>query len=199
MAARVASVPLVAAIVVVGVWVAGGLLSDDFRTSAALTALWFALAGIAAVAIGWRKPSIRWVVIGSYVATSLAVTAVLVYTTFRTVTVIEPVITTGVIANGSFVSREHATSGDVAFAGGGKVVTLRNLATSSGPDLRVILTVEPVGESGDLPQHVDLGGLKGNRGTQQYEIPADVDVARYRNVVIWCRAFSVAFGEATLS
>jgi hypothetical protein len=45
---------------------------------------------------------------------------------------------------------------------------------------------------------VDLGGLKGNRGDQQYEIPAGVRVSG-RTLVIWCRAFSAAFGSARLA
>jgi len=45
---------------------------------------------------------------------------------------------------------------------------------------------------------VDLGALRGNRGDQEYALPADVDPAGIGRVVIWCRAFTVAFGEATL-
>jgi hypothetical protein len=44
---------------------------------------------------------------------------------------------------------------------------------------------------------VDLGALKGNRGDQQYAVPAGVEIAR-RTVVIWCRAFSVPFGSVRL-
>ena len=57
---------------------------------------------------------------------------------------------------------------------------------------------------GDLPNgafddaYVDLGGLKGNIGDQNYEIPADVDLSQYQSVVIWCDRFNVAFGAADL-
>jgi len=44
---------------------------------------------------------------------------------------------------------------------------------------------------------VDLGGLKGNRGDQQYVIPSSVALEG-RTVVIWCRAFSAPFGSAPL-
>jgi hypothetical protein len=50
---------------------------------------------------------------------------------------------------------------------------------------------------GDADGAVDLGGLKGNRGDQQYEIPSGVTVTG-RTIVIWCRAFSAPFGSATL-
>ena len=39
--------PVVAAIVVTGVWIAGGVITDDYRTSMALTAIWFALCAAA--------------------------------------------------------------------------------------------------------------------------------------------------------
>ena len=48
--------PAVAAIVLTGVWVAGGVISDDFRTSMALTAAWFAISG-AACATGRTPPA----------------------------------------------------------------------------------------------------------------------------------------------
>src|SRR5688572_2987899 len=32
------------------------------------------------------------------------------------------------------------------------------------------------------------------RGTQNYEIPADVDIDSFRSISIWCRRFSVGFG-----
>jgi hypothetical protein len=65
-------------------------------------------------------------------------------------------------------------------------LTLNDLDTSPGPDLRV-----RVG-----PGDRDLGALKGNRGDQRYELPRGADVS---SVTIWCRAFSVAFGSARLT
>jgi Electron transfer DM13 len=43
---------------------------------------------------------------------------------------------------------------------------------------------------------IPIGRLKGNRGNQQYDLP---DGVRAGSVVIWCRAFSVAFGVAELT
>jgi hypothetical protein len=47
--------------------------------------------------------------------------------------------------------------------------------------------------------YVELGKLKGTDGDQNYEVPADLDLARYRAVTIWCRRFSVNFGTAPLT
>ena len=54
----------------------------------------------------------------------------------------------------------------------------------------------PAGEFDD--DFIDLGDLKGNIGPQNYEIPEDVDLSRYKTVVIWCVRFGVAFGAAEL-
>ena len=45
---------------------------------------------------------------------------------------------------------------------------------------------------------VSLGRIKGNIGSQNYELPADIDLTRYKTVVLWCRRFSTAFGTADL-
>jgi hypothetical protein len=66
---------------------------------------------------------------------------------------------------------------------------------NNGPDLRVYLVP---GDGKDTGTHVDLGGLKGNKGNQQYGVPGSADLGKYKTVVIWCRAFSVAFARAHL-
>jgi len=45
---------------------------------------------------------------------------------------------------------------------------------------------------------VDLGRLKAFKGSQNFEIPAGVDIARYGNVVIWCEQFGVLISPAPL-
>ncbi|PAZ10702.1 electron transporter [Streptomyces sp. SA15] len=112
------------------------------------------------------------------------------------------------LAGGELISHEHATSGTVKLvrlADGSHVVRLENLDTSNGPDLRVWLTDAPVkeGRAGwhvfDDGEYVSLGKLKGNKGSQNYAVPADVDPARYSSVSIWCDRFDVSFGAAELA
>ncbi|MFE9629324.1 DM13 domain-containing protein [Streptomyces sp. NPDC006527] len=112
------------------------------------------------------------------------------------------------LASGELISHEHTTSGTVKLvrlADGSHVVRLENLDTSNGPDLRVWLTDAPVkeGQAGwhvfDDGQYVSLGKLKGNKGSQNYAVPADVDPSRYSSVSIWCDRFNVSFGAAELA
>ncbi|MEU0752639.1 DM13 domain-containing protein [Streptomyces albogriseolus] len=111
------------------------------------------------------------------------------------------------LAVGELISHEHATSGTVKLVrldDGSHVVRLENLDTSNGPDLRVWLTDAPVkeGQAGwhvfDDGEYVSLGKLKGNKGSQNYAVPNDVDPSRFTSVSIWCDRFDVSFGAAEL-
>ncbi|HZF89109.1 DM13 domain-containing protein [Streptomyces sp.] len=112
------------------------------------------------------------------------------------------------LASGELISHEHATSGTVKLvrlADGSRIVRLENLDTSNGPDLRVWLSDAEVkeGQEGwhlfDDGEYVSLGRLKGNKGSQNYTVPADVDLSRYSSVSIWCDRFDVSFGAAELA
>ena len=109
-----------------------------------------------------------------------------------------------VLRSGRFRSLEHATTGTaivVRQPGGSLILRLERLSTSNGPDLRVYLSRVPA--SGELHAYrtgfIDLGALKGNRGSQNYVIPAGTDLAAFKSAVIWCRRFVVGFGVAPLS
>ncbi len=73
---------------------------------------------------------------------------------------------------------------------------LENFSVTNGPDLLVYLSTSP--DSFEEAGAVNLGDLKATDGNQNYEIPAQVDVSRYRSVIIWCRQFRVNFAYATL-
>jgi hypothetical protein len=117
---------------------------------------------------------------------------------------LEPVV----LARGTFISHEHTTTGAVRilrYPDGSRILRLDELNTSNGPALRVWLTDAPVrsGTAGwrvfDDSDHVDLGELKGNIGSQNYPLPPDVELSRYRSVSIWCARFHVSFGAAELA
>lgn len=113
-----------------------------------------------------------------------------------------------VLSTGSFVSHEHGTDGTakvIKLADGRRVLRIENLDTSNGPDLKVWLSDQPVkqGTGGwfvfDDGAYVELGSLKGNKGNQNYAIPASADLGKLTSVTIWCKRFHVSFGAAALN
>lgn len=65
---------------------------------------------------------------------------------------------------------------------------------TNGPDLFVYF-----GKDGAYDKKALIGGLKASKGGQNYVVPADIDVAQYNEVWVWCRAFGVKFGAARLN
>lgn len=108
-----------------------------------------------------------------------------------------------ILAEGEFQRLEHPTSGTASLlelSDGNRYLRFEDLDTSNGPDLRVYLSEIPASDDWHAygERYLDLGALKGNRGDQNYEIPAGADLSRYRSAVIWCRRFTVGFGVAPL-
>ena len=109
------------------------------------------------------------------------------------------------LAGGRFHTNAHKTDGLATIyrlPDGRRVLRLTQFATSNGPDVRVyLMAAGDVQDEGAAKQagFLDLGALKGNIGDQNYDVPADVDLSKYRAVSIWCRRFSVNFGAAPLA
>ncbi|MGW0551575.1 DM13 domain-containing protein [Streptomyces altiplanensis] len=113
-----------------------------------------------------------------------------------------------ILASGSLISHEHRTTGTakvVRLPDGSRTLRLENLDTSNGPDLRVWLTDAPVkeGRAGwhvfDDGTYVSLGKLKGNKGDQNYALPAGLRLEGLTSISIWCDRFDVSFGAAELT
>jgi len=112
--------------------------------------------------------------------------------------------TPAVLLSGQFHSVHHETSGTATVheIGGHRLLRFTGFKTSNGPDVRVYLVAAPDAadnESVTQAGFVELGELKGTEGDQNYEIPAGLDLTRYRAVTIWCRRFSVNFATAPLT
>ncbi len=94
---------------------------------------------------------------------------------------------------------DHRASGSAAIyrlVDGSHIVRLEDIDIQNGPDYFVHL-VPGVDRESPGDGH-DLGALKGNQGSQNYPIPAEVDVASGQyTVLVWCRAFSVPVANAT--
>ena len=108
------------------------------------------------------------------------------------------------LASGQFHAGAHETKGTATvfqLGDGKKTLRLTNFETSNGPDVRVYLVAAPDAKDSETVKSagfVELGSLKGNIGDQNYDLPANVDLAKYRAVTIWCARFNVNFGTAPL-
>jgi hypothetical protein len=108
------------------------------------------------------------------------------------------------LTKGNFKSLAHETKGTASIyqlADGKRTLRLTEFETSNGPDVHVYLTAAEIEKGSDAIKaagFIDLGSMKGNKGDQNYDIPAGVDLRKYRNVTIWCARFGVNFGQAEL-
>ena len=109
-----------------------------------------------------------------------------------------------IVTKGSFKGLAHETKGLASIyqlADGKRTLRLTEFATSNGPDVHVYLVAAQVEKGNDAVKEagfIDLGSIKGNIGDQNYELPADADLNKYRTVSIWCARFGVNFGTAAL-
>jgi electron transfer DM13 len=109
------------------------------------------------------------------------------------------------VASGTFI---HANPSDPIHYGRGKVSVFQDLLhlendfeVGPGPKFHVYLVPEQnVVPSTNVARsmYVDLGRLKAFKGSQNYPIPAGIDLARYQSVVIWCEQFGVLISPAAL-
>src|SRR3954447_6957776 len=75
--------PAVAGAFVIGVWVAGGVLTNSFRASMALVAVWYAAAGAGVLVAGLRRRALRAPLWPGYAVAAAAVGGFLAWTTLR--------------------------------------------------------------------------------------------------------------------
>jgi hypothetical protein len=107
---------------------------------------------------------------------------------------------------GLLSSKLHETKGRATVykaSDGTMSLRLTDFSTSNGPDVHVVLAeASDPGLKNNVPgqalQSIEVGMLKGNEGDQEYKLPANVDLARYDTVVIYCVRFRAVFGTAKL-
>lgn len=86
--------------------------------------------------------------------------------------------------------------------GNTRILRLEDFESAQGPDLHVVLSAspnpvsQPEVELNDLK--LDLGILQGNVGSQNYDIPLDVDLNQYNSVVIYSESLKMVFSAAPL-
>ena len=110
-----------------------------------------------------------------------------------------------VLVRGTFV---HANPADPIHYGKGRVTVYEGLLhlepdfeVGPGPKFHVYLVPEAEvvpSTNVERTMFVDLGRLKAFKGSQNYEIPAGVEVGKFGSVVIWCEQFGVLISPAKL-
>jgi hypothetical protein len=107
----------------------------------------------------------------------------------------------------TFVKMEVGVSGAATVDPATGMVTFSDdFNISSGPDLHVILSsasdlslgYEAFSETVKAAPILFLDNLTSTSGMQAYTIPAGTDLSQYNTVIVWCRAFSVAFAAAPI-
>ena len=108
--------------------------------------------------------------------------------------------------SGKVVTMAHEARGRAAIVrkDGRRLLTLsRGFRVDPGPKVRVYLVAGRVRDDDDVKDTVDLGPLKGSKGSQQYRLPTRhkgkrLNLAKYRTVVFWCVPFTTAMARAEL-
>ena len=100
--------------------------------------------------------------------------------------------------SGNFVDGDffHKTSGSakIEFSNEKTILSLGDdFTTINGPDLYVYLATDK-----HAKDYINLGMIQEFSGMQSYDIHDDVDLEKYNEVLIWCKAFGVLFGNASL-
>lgn len=98
-----------------------------------------------------------------------------------------------VLARGQlgYVDDLHNGKGEVQIvqAGARSFVRFEDVSITNAPDIHIYLSTDTGGRYVEA-NSVYLGPLKATNGSFNYEIPASVDLSRYKSVIVWCRAFS---------
>lgn len=110
------------------------------------------------------------------------------------------------IAAGTFTGADAAHRGEgaallIRLTDGRRFLRFENFRVTNGPDLYVYLSAHAAPRNS--AQLHEGGGhevafLKGNQGNQNYELPAGLDLAKFKSAVIYCKRFSVIFATAEL-
>ena len=104
-----------------------------------------------------------------------------------------------VVASAPIHGIDHRASGTVRVyeqPSGALVVGLEEIDIQPGPDYDLYVVPGPDRE--DLDGAIRLDDLRGNKGTQYYDVPAAADLAPGEwTVLVWCETFDVPIAGAT--
>lgn len=105
---------------------------------------------------------------------------------------------------GTWVKKDYKITGQWSIEQrGDQQVILFNeqFKTKKGPDLKLFLSPQSIDEvTGRTATNnaVFIAELKSSHGSQEYVLPAGIDVRNFRSLVIHCEQFSVLWGGTSL-
>ena len=109
------------------------------------------------------------------------------------------------IASGVWTKKKSKTRGTWTIATQNGVTTValdETFKTKNAPDLKIVLSplsLEEVNSKNALNDSVKISLLKSNKGAQSYVIPADVDLSKYKTIVIHCELYTKLWSAADLN
>lgn len=111
-----------------------------------------------------------------------------------------------ILATGQWMGADaaHQAQGKVRLIrlpDGRRFLRFEEFRVTNGPDLYVYLSGHRAPRNrAQLHEGaaLEVGVLKGNIGNQNYELPADLDLSKFKSAAIYCKRFSVMFGSAEL-
>ena len=111
------------------------------------------------------------------------------------------------LATGALMDADdfHRGSGGVTayrLEDGSQVLRLEDIEVTNGPDLRVLVAPgHGITDRSALQAagYIELGPLKGNIGSQNYDFPDGYQIPEQLTVIIYCKPFHVLFATAELS
>ncbi len=111
-----------------------------------------------------------------------------------------------ILATGQWVGADaaHQAQGKaslIRLPDGRRFLRFEEFRVTNGPDLYVYLSGHRAPRNrAQLHEGaaLEIGVLKGNIGNQNYELPAGLDLSKFKSTAIYCKRFSVMFGSAEL-
>ena len=98
------------------------------------------------------------------------------------------------LGEGEFTNGVHTTKGTAKIyeKDGKRTLVFSKFSTDAGPDLRIYIA-----EDKALTNFIEVSKLT-NTGDFFVELPDSYAPSKQKSVLIWCKAFAVLFGSATL-
>jgi len=108
------------------------------------------------------------------------------------------------LPSGDFVKKKKSIKGSWSIVQENGQTIIRfadDFKTKNGPDLKIFLspqTIQSVNGKTATTGSINLGVLKSTKGTQDYLVPAGVNLSDFNSVLIHCEAYSILWGGGAL-